>query len=85
VEESSGKTILRGTWSAEKFSTGWNGVWRAAAEGGRSEYTGTWSADLAGAKNASLVDLFGAAAANSARGIWTASNASGTWSIRAAK
>ncbi len=85
LEDSSGKTILRGTWTAEKFSTGWNGAWRAAAEGGRSDYTGTWSADLAVAKNARLAELFGAAATNFVRGVWTAGNASGTWSVRAAK
>ena len=85
LEDSSGKTILRGSWSAEKFSTGWNGAWRAAVEGGRSDYTGTWSADLAVAKNARLADLFGAAATNAVRGVWTAGNASGTWSVRAAK
>jgi Bacterial SH3 domain len=85
LEDGSGKTLLRGTWSAEKFSTGWNGAWRAGVEGRQNDYAGTWSADLAGSKNARLADLFQTAAANSVRGIWSAGNASGTWLIRAAK
>ena len=30
--EGGNKVLLRGTWSAQKFSTGWSGTWRAAVE-----------------------------------------------------
>ena len=84
LQDTSGKTVFRGTWSAEKFSTGWNGVWRAQAEGSKVEYTGSWSADLTHGSEARLANLFEAAARNAVRGVWTGGRQSGTWSIQAA-
>ena len=40
------KIVLRGIWSAQKFSTGWSGTWRASIEGQKTEYSGSWTADF---------------------------------------
>jgi hypothetical protein len=85
LDDASGKTVFKGMWSAEKFSTGWNGVWRAQAEGSKVEYTGSWSADLTHASEVRVANLFEAAARNAVRGVWTGGRQSGTWSIRAAE
>ena len=84
LQDSGGTTVFQGMWSAEKFSTGWNGVWRAHAEGSKVEYTGSWSTDLSHDSESRLPSLFEAAASNAVRGVWTGGRQSGTWSIRAA-
>src|SRR5215471_7774415 len=40
------KVAVRGTWTAQKFSTGWSGIWRASVEGQKSDYAGSWTADF---------------------------------------
>src|SRR5262245_2415412 len=55
------KPVVRGTWSAEKFSTGWNGAWRAVVDGENTEYSGTWTAALGVADRNRLADLVEAA------------------------
>jgi hypothetical protein len=42
------------------------------------------TADFSGAREASILDLFNAAARNAIRGLWSAGNDSGSWTIRAA-
>lgn len=79
------KTVLRGTWLAQKFSTGWSGTWRATVEGQKREFTGSWTADFQQAREASIIELFLTAARGAIRGIWIADNDSGSWAIRAAK
>jgi hypothetical protein len=85
LQDAGGTTIFSGMWSAEKFSTGWNGVWRAHSQGSKVEYGGSWSADLPHDSELRLSDLFAAAARNTVRGVWTGGSQSGTWSIVAAK
>jgi hypothetical protein len=85
LSDAAGATVMRGTWSADKHETGWNGVWRAALEGGKGEYSGSWSSEFPHVRNATFADLFTAAAKEAMRGLWTGGSASGTWSIRAAK
>lgn len=85
LSNASGATVMRGTWSAEKYSTGWNGVWRAAVEGRQGEYSGSWSAELPHVSNARFAELFEAAAKDAIRGLWTGGSDSGSWSIRAVK
>jgi hypothetical protein len=85
LSDAKGGTLMRGTWSADKHETGWNGVWRAMVEGRQGEYNGSWSADFTHMYNAPFTDLFAAAAKEALRGLWTGGNASGSWSIRAAK
>ena len=77
------KTVLRGTWSAQKFSTGWSGTWRATIEGQKQEFTGSWTADFPEARETSIGELFLTAARDAIRGIWSAGNDSGNWTIRA--
>jgi hypothetical protein len=85
LQGAGGITIFSGSWSAEKFSTGWNGVWRAHSQELRVEYSGSWSADLPHDADAPITHLLETAARNAVRGVWTAGSQSGTWSIRAAK
>ena len=79
------KTVLRGTWSAQKFSTGWSGTWRATVEGQKQEFTGSWTADFPQARETSIGELFLTIARDAIRGIWSADNDSGSWAIRTAK
>jgi hypothetical protein len=83
--EGSDKVVLSGTWSAQKFSTGWSGTWRATAAGQRREFTGSWTADFPQGREASIAELFLTAARDAIRGIWSAGDDSGSWAIRAAK
>lgn len=84
LRDGADKDVLRGTWLAQKFSTGWSGVWRAAVEGQRREYAGSWTADFSQPREASIVDLFSAAARSAIRGLWSNGNDSGNWTIRGA-
>jgi hypothetical protein len=79
------KTVSRGTWSAQKFSTGWSGTWRAAVQGQGREFAGSWTADFPQARETAIVELFLTAARDAIRGIWSADNESGSWAIQAAK
>jgi hypothetical protein len=83
--ENSGKVALRGTWSAQKFSTGWSGTWRAGIQGQPQEFTGSWTADFPQGRDTSIGELFVTAARDAIRGIWSAGNDSGNWTIRAMK
>ena len=80
-----GSTMMRGTWTADKHSTGWNGVWRASAEGRETEYAGSWSADFPHMRNVRFSELFAAAAKQAINGLWTGGSESGSWSIRVSK
>lgn len=84
LRDGADKVVLSGTWLAQKFSTGWSGTWRAAVDGQKKEYAGTWTADFSGPREASILDLFNAAARNAIRGLWSAGNDSGSWTLRAA-
>src|SRR5262245_52882723 len=61
------KTVLRGTWSAQKFSTGWSGTWRATVEGQKQEFTGSWTADFPQARETSIGELFSTIARDAIR------------------
>jgi hypothetical protein len=76
---------LKGTWSAQKFSTGWSGTWRAAIQGQPREFAGSWTADFSQTRETSIGELFVTAARDAIRGIWSAGNDSGSWTIRALK
>jgi hypothetical protein len=80
-----GSTMMRGTWTADKHSTGWNGVWHASAEGRETEYAGSWSADFPHMRNVRFSELFTAAAKQAINGLWTGGSESGSWSIRVSK
>jgi len=85
LSNASGMTVLRGSWSAEKHATGWNGTWQATAEGREDEYAGSWSAEFPHLHNARFAELFEAAAKEAIRGLWTGGSDSGSWSIRIVK
>jgi Bacterial SH3 domain len=83
--ENSGKVALRGTWSAQKFSTGWSGTWRAGVQGQPREFTGSWTADFPQARDTSIGELFVTAARDAIRGVWSTGSDSGDWTIHALK
>ena len=85
LSDTNGATIVRGTWSADKHTTGWNGVWSARVEGREAEQSGSWSAELPHMRNAPFAELFAAAAKEAIRGLWTGASQSGSWSILNAK
>lgn len=82
LKNANGATIISGGWSAEMHTTGWNGTWRAVAEGRTGELHGSWSAEIDPSKKASFDDLFAAAIKEAIRGLWTGPGASGSWAIR---
>ncbi len=85
LTNATGATMMRGTWSAEKHATGWNGTWQATVEGHEAEYAGSWSAEFPHVRNARFAELFEAAAKEAIRGLWTGGSESGSWSIRVVK
>jgi hypothetical protein len=85
LSNANGTTVMRGTWSADKHSTGWNGVWRASVEGSEGEHNGSWSADFPHVHNARFGELFESAAKAAISGLWTGGSQSGSWSIRVVK
>jgi hypothetical protein len=85
LSSANGTSVMRGTWSADKHSTGWNGVWHVAVEGRDGELTGSWSAELPYVRNVPFAEMFEAAVKESLRGLWTGASESGSWSIRYVK
>ncbi|HEY7164906.1 MAG TPA: SH3 domain-containing protein [Candidatus Binatia bacterium] len=85
LDSGKGAPALRGIWSAQKFSTGWSGTWRAMVDGHKNEYTGGWTAEFPKSADPRMADLFEAAAQNVIRGLWSSGTISGSWSIRTAK
>ncbi|HEU4340094.1 MAG TPA: SH3 domain-containing protein [Candidatus Binatia bacterium] len=84
LSDPTGKTNLRGTWTAEKFATGWQGVWRAVVDGRSGDYAGSWTAAFDAAHDASFIELFEASVKDAIRGLWSAGGQSGSWTLRAA-
>lgn len=85
LKDAAGAVALRGSWSMQLHSTGWNGTWRAAVENRGGDFTGSWSAVLPVARSYRLTDLFELAAKEAIKGLWTGANQSGSWSIRTFK
>jgi len=85
LKDANDATLMNGGWSAERHSTGWNGTWRAAAEGRQGEFNGSWSAEVAPAKKGGFIDLFEASIKEAIRGLWTGAGESGNWTIRTYK
>jgi len=85
LKDAGGATVMSGGWSAEMHSTGWNGTWRASAEGRQGEFNGSWSAEVTSSKKGSFTDLFEAAVKEAMRGLWTGAGQSGSWTIRTYK
>ncbi len=80
-----GKTVMSGTWSANKSPKGWDGAWRAVASGKKVQYSGTWSASVQLKPDARFADLFEAAVQDLVGGGWKSGGQSGSWSIQAFK
>src|SRR6185295_19241845 len=76
LRDANGSTVLRGSWSMQMHSTGWNGTWRAAVEGRGGDFAGSWSADLPTARTVRIADMFEMAAKEAIKGLWTGANQS---------
>ena len=85
LRDPNGSTVLRGSWSMQMHSTGWNGTWRAAVEGRAGDFTGSWSAELPMTRTVRLTDMFEMAGRDAIKGLWTGANQSGSWSIKTFK
>ena len=85
MRDANGATVMSGSWSAAMHTTGWNGTWRAIAEGRQGELGGSWSADAPPTKKINFSDMFEAAVKDAFRGLWTAGGDSGSWTIRTYK
>jgi len=83
--DGAGKLIVHGTWSAQKFSTGWSGVWHASAENRQGDHGGSWTTDFPHRRDAPFGEIFEAAAHDAIRGIWNGGDLFGSWLIRAAQ
>lgn len=81
LRDNTGKTIMGGTWSANKADKVWSGAWRAAVSGQSVEYSGTWSTNQRFPAAARFADLFEAAVKEVVGGDWRAGAYSGSWSI----
>ena len=82
LDDANGKALMRGGWSAAKAPTGWNGAWRAIVSGSKTEYAGTWTADVDLKRGARFADMFKLAVEKVVSGGWKAGGQSGAWSIR---
>ena len=85
LRDPNGGIALRGSWSAQMHSTGWNGTWRAAVEARGGDFAGSWSAELPAARTLRFADMFEMAAKETIKGLWTGANQSGGWSIKTFK
>ena len=85
LRDAGGSTVLRGSWSAQRHNTGWNGTWRAVVEGHGGDFNGSWSAELPAARTVRFADMFEMAAKEAIKGLWTGGNQSGSWSIKTFK
>lgn len=83
LQDTSGKVLLQGGWSASKSPQAWNGAWRSTFSGGSSEFSGTWTSSISASPQADLIEMFKFALRAVVSGTWRA-GPSGTWSIRAA-
>lgn len=83
--DQNGRVLMSGAWSAAKAKNGWTGAWRAAVDGSRGEYSGTWSAKVKLKPDARFAELFESAAKAVVSGGWRANRRSGTWTIRASE
>ena len=78
-----GRTILRGTWAAQKSALGWHGTWRATDEVGRL-FSGAWKADLERPLPGTFATLLELTAQKELSGSWRSGSLRGFWWLRGA-
>jgi hypothetical protein len=76
-----GSTGLRGTWTARKKGTGWQGTWSATDQQGRNA-SGTWSADGLKTEGNSLEGLFVETFKDWVAGSWRSGRQQGNWWLK---
>ena len=84
LQDSNGRILLQGAWSASKAAKSWDGAWRAVVSGNAGERAGTWSAAVSLPLEAGFAAMLEAASKAAVSGTWKAGAYSGSWSIRAA-
>lgn len=83
LQDTTGKVLMQGGWSASKSPQSWDGAWRAMVSGRSGEYSGTWTSTTSLSPQAHLADMLEAALGAVVSGTWKSGPRSGSWSIRA--
>lgn len=76
-----GQTLLEGTWSAQKASSGWQGAWAARTLQGRS-FSGTWTADIPGSSGRTFKQMLESTAEKDLVGSWRSGRYEGNWRLK---
>jgi len=84
LQDTTGRILMQGGWSANKSVEAWNGAWRATVSGRNGEYSGTWTSAVSLSLKARLAEMLESALRAVVTGTWKAGPNSGSWSIRAA-
>jgi len=82
LQDSTGRILMQGGWSASKSAQAWNGAWRATVSGRNGEYSGTWTSAVSLSPKARLAEMLESALLAVVTGTWKAGPYSGAWSIR---
>jgi hypothetical protein len=82
LQDTTGKILMQGGWSASKSAQSWDGAWRATVSGRAGEFSGTWTSSTPLAPQARLADMLESALRAVVSGTWKSGGRSGSWSIR---
>lgn len=82
LQDTTGKVLMQGGWSASKSAQSWDGAWRASVSGRSGEYSGTWTSTTSLSPQAHLAEMLESALRAVVRGTWKSGPRSGSWSIR---
>ena len=76
-----GRTILEGTWAAEKTPRGWQGSWTARTMEGRG-LSGTWRANIVDWHGKSFQDMLERTVLEEISGEWRSGRYAGNWWLK---
>ncbi len=83
LQDTTGKILMQGGWSANKSVQAWNGAWRATVSGSNGEYSGTWTSAVSLPAQEHFAEMLESALRAVVSGTWKSGPKSGSWSIRA--
>ena len=81
LKGSTGRTVLRGTWTAHKTGSEWRGTWSASDQAGR-EASGSWNAGALKIEGKNLEGLFLATFKDWVSGSWRSGPQQGAWWLK---
>ena len=76
-----GRTVLEGTWAAQKTRHGWQGSWTARTLRG-DELSGTWRADIEDAYDKTFRDMLEWTVQQEISGQWRSGRHAGNWRLK---